>query len=69
VSDQTDGPRTTDRPQPDRAATTQRDSASLAIGIAVGLGLGLVTDDVGMWLPIGVALGITGVFAGRRRSG
>jgi hypothetical protein len=56
-------------PQRERAGTTARETTSLAIGIAVGLGLGLLTDDVGLWLPVGVALGITGAFASRRRSG
>jgi hypothetical protein len=55
--------------EPAREPEPDRDGTSLAIGIAVRLALGLVTDNVGMWLPIGVALGVTGVFAGRRRSG
>ncbi len=57
-------------PEPGRPGTSARETTSLAIAdrrspIAVGLGVGLATDDVGLWLPIGVALGVTGVFASR----
>ncbi len=28
-----------------------------AIGIALGVGVGLSSDNLGLWLPVGVALG------------
>lgn len=30
----------------------------IALGVAVGVALGVVTDNLGLWLAIGVAVGI-----------
>ena len=31
----------------------------LAIGIALGVGIGAATHNISLWLPIGVAVGLT----------
>jgi len=49
---------------------TSTQTSGLAIGIALGVALGVSTDNLGLWLPTGVALGLT-VFSqfGRKDEG
>lgn len=42
--------------------------AGIAIGICLGVAVGLATDDLGLWLPVGVAIG-AGLGAALRRRG
>ncbi len=37
--------------------TDKRFATYLAIGIAIGTAIGVANDNLGLWLPIGIAIG------------